>query len=418
MTTMSSVNTTTPITSTQSMTSRASTTTMSSSESTSGRRSSSTRSRVVGATAAAVAALAALALLDACGPSNRGLEARKAANARFDRANAQVVYDQARQALATGQFEIALGHIDKAIERFPKEPSYYILRGRILIEQRRTHQAKETLDQAVVLDPKSSEAQYFLGVLEQQCGNDAAALAHYEKARTLDPKNLQFLAACAEMRLAAGDPKGAKELVESGSSTFQYSPVLQQIRASCLAMSGENDAAAQIMEQASARSPDDATLAEDLLHSQFDAGNWAECLRVLDMPVMAATRNRPDIVRLRARCLILTDRAVEARDLLERSVTGGEPTVEHLIALGYASWAAGDWDRMAKCGERLVSAHPRLPDGYLFLGAVERERGNLVASDRWLEQASVRDESRELVTKLRSRVQAQLAHRGDTAQGG
>ncbi|MBM4113050.1 MAG: tetratricopeptide repeat protein [Phycisphaerae bacterium] len=368
--------------------------------------------------AVSLVALAAPSMLASCGPSNRGVEARKAANDRFDRANAQVVYDQARQALGTGQFEVALGHIDKAIERFPKDPSYYVLRGRILIEQRRTHQAKQTLDRAVELDPKSAEAQYFLGVLEQQCSNDAAALAHYERARELDPKNLQFLAACAELRLASGDPKGAMALVESGSSTFQYSPVLQQLRASCMAMAGESDAAARIMEQASSRDPSDATMAEDLLHAYFDAGEWAECLRLLDSPVLAPARNRPDLVRLRARCLMVTGRAVEARDLLESTMQAGEPTVEHLVALGYASWAAGDWVRMARCGEQLVASHPRLPEGYLFLGAVERERGNLVASEQWLEQASVRDDSRELVTRLRARVQAQLAQRGETAQGG
>ncbi len=368
---------------------------------------------------AASAVAAALALLiAACGPSQRGIEARKAANQRFDRANAQVVYDQARQALATGQFEAALANIDKAIERFPKEPSYFILRGRILIEQRRTHQAKESLDQAVTLDPKNAEAQYFLAVLEQRCANDTAALAHYEKARELDPKNLQFLAACAELRLASGDAKGARELIESSSSTFQYSPVLQQLRAASLAMDGDAKAAADVMEQASSRDPSDAAMAEDLLHAHFDAGEWSECLRLLDQPVMATLRDRPDLARLRARCLILSGRAVEARDLLESSMPAGEQPVEHVIALGYASWAAGDWSRVARCGERLVSAHPKLPEGYLFLGAVERERGNLVASERWLEQASARDESRELVNRLRSRVQAQLAHRGETAEGG
>lgn len=368
--------------------------------------------------AATMAASAILVAIAGCGPSNRGIEARKAANDRFDRANTQVVYDQARQALGTGQFELALDHIDKAIERYPKQPAYLVLRGRILMEQRRTHQAKETLDRAIELDPKNSEAEYFLGVLEQQCDNNAAALSHYEKARALDPKNLQFLAACAEMRLAAGDAKGAKALIESSSSTFQYSPVLQQLRAASLAMAGESGAAAEIMEQASSRDPNDAVLAEDLLHSHFDAGEWAECLRMLDSPVMATAQSRPDLVRMRARCLMLTSRAGEARDLLDASMPAGEPPVEHVIALGYASWAAGDWDRTARCGERLVAAHPRLPEGYLFLGAVERERGNLVASERWLEQASARGESRELVTKLRSRVQAQLAHRGDTAQGG
>jgi len=364
------------------------------------------------------ASIAMVLLAASCGPSQRGVEARRVANDRFDRANAQVVYDQARQALSTGQFEIAMGHIDRAIERFPKDASYHVLRGRILIEQRRLHLAKDSLDRALELSPKSAEAEYFLGVLAQRCANDADAITHYRKALELEPKNLQFLAACAELQLAAGDPKGARALIEKSAPNFDYNPVLQQLRAASLAMEGDVDRAAQVMEQASSRDPSDAVLAEDLLHAYFDAGEWAECLRLLDQPVMARERNRPDIVRLRARCLILQSRATEARDLLLMTMPSGETPVEHLVALGYASWAAGDWSRVSQCGEQLVSGHPRLPEGYLFLGAVERERGNLLASERWLEQATQRGESRELIVKLRSRVQAQLAHRRDMAEGG
>lgn len=364
--------------------------------------------------------LAAIALLAvSCGgPSQRGIEARRAANERFDRVNTQVVYDQARQALATGQFEVALGHIDRAIERFPREPSYHVLRGRILIEQRRMHMAKDALERALELNPRSGEAEYFLGVLAQRCDDDGTALRHYRKALELEPRNLQFLAACAELQLASGDPKGARELIERSAPSFDYNPVLQQLRAASLAMEGDAAQAAHVMEQASARDPMDPQLAEDLLHAYFDAGEWAECLRLLDEPVLAKVRDRPDLVRLRARCLILVSRSVEARDLLLRTMPSGEVPVEHLVALGYASWAAGDWSRVATCGEQLVARHPRLPEGYLFLGAVERERGNLLASERWLEQASQRGESRELISKLRTRVQAQLARRGETAEGG
>jgi len=352
------------------------------------------------------------------GPSMRGIEARKAANDRFDRTNAQVVYDQARQALATGQFEVALTQIDRAIERYPKDANYLVLRGRILIEQRRMHAAKETLDRAVEVNPKSAEAQYFLGVLAQRCDDNAAALEHYEKARELDPKNLQFIACCAELQLALGHPVEARQLIEKSASSFEYNPVLQHIRASCLAMEGRPVEAAAVMQTAFARNPTDPALAEDLVNALFDAGEWAECLQALDHPVLVTERNRPDMQRTRARCLMMMNRAVEARDLLVMNAPSGESTVEHLVTLGYAAWCCGDWARVAACGETLVSAHPRLPDGYLFLGAVERERGNLLASERWLEQASARGESRDLVVKLRSRVQTQLAQRREMAEGG
>lgn len=352
------------------------------------------------------------------GPTNRGIEARKAANDRFERVNTQVVYDQARQALATGQFEVAMTNIDRAIERYPKEPSYLLLRGRILLEQRRMHESKDTLDRAIEINPKYADAYYFLGVLAQRCDDQATAWKHYAKAHELDPKNLQFLACCAEMQLASGDAKGARELIEKSSPSFEYNPVLQQIRATCLGMEGRSAEAAHVMELAFARDPTNAAMAEDLVNALFDAGEWSDCMQALDLPILAPARDRPDIVRTRARCLIMLGRPVEARDLLLKRAPLQESPVEYIVALGYASWSAKDWTRLASCGEQLVSGHPKLAEGYLFLGALERERGNLQASEKWLEQAYVRGESRDLVIKLRTRVQAQLAARGDVAQGG
>lgn len=361
---------------------------------------------------------AALAVVACGGPTRRGIEARQAANDRFNKTNAQVVYDQARQALATGQFETALTHIDRAIERYPKDSSYLVLRGRILIEQRRMHEAKQSLDRAVEVDAKNADAQYFLGVLAQRCNDSAGALVHYDKARELDEKNLQFLACCAEMRLAAGHATEARELIEQSASSFEYNPVLLQIRAACLSMEGRKADAAHVMEQAYARDPNSTALAEDLCHARFDAGEWSECLQGLELPILARESQRPDLVRMRARCLMMLGRAVEARDLLVRNAPSGQPSVEHLVTLGYAAWMGGDWARLASCGEQLVSAHPKLSEGYIFLGALERERGNFQASERWLEQASARGESRDLVVTLRTRVQAQLAARGETAEGG
>ena len=63
-------------------------------------------------------------------------QVREDAHDRYDRANAQVVFDQANQSFHAGQFEAALGHIDKAIARYPKDGNYEVMRGRILLEMK------------------------------------------------------------------------------------------------------------------------------------------------------------------------------------------------------------------------------------------------------------------------------------------
>ena len=63
--------------------------------------------------------------LTACGTPH-SQQVRNDARDRFDRANAQVVFDQALQAFHAGQFEPALQHVDKAITRFPKDGGYVV----------------------------------------------------------------------------------------------------------------------------------------------------------------------------------------------------------------------------------------------------------------------------------------------------
>ncbi|NBX32018.1 MAG: hypothetical protein EBR07_04725, partial [Planctomycetes bacterium] len=91
-----------------------------------------------------------------CG-APRSQQVRTEARGRYDRAGAQIAYDQARQSFQSGQFEPALGHIDRAIARFPKESSYQLLRGRILHEMTRIDESRDAFQAAVDLDPKKPE---------------------------------------------------------------------------------------------------------------------------------------------------------------------------------------------------------------------------------------------------------------------
>ena len=92
-------------------------------------------------------------------------QVREDAHDRYDRANAQVVFDQANQSFHAGQFEAALGHIDKAIARYPKDGNYEVMRGRILLEMKRTDMAREAFVKAAALSPTSADPHYYMGIV-------------------------------------------------------------------------------------------------------------------------------------------------------------------------------------------------------------------------------------------------------------
>src|SRR5262245_28632400 len=108
-----------------------------------------------------IIATAAVLALTACnGPTKAGIEAREAARQRMAKTSSMIVYDQAKQHFETGEFKKATDLIDEAINRNPSEPKYWILRGRIMLEQGKLEVALRAFEQAETVAPTCAEAHY------------------------------------------------------------------------------------------------------------------------------------------------------------------------------------------------------------------------------------------------------------------
>ena len=70
-------------------------------------------------------ATASLLASSACAPRTAGLEARKEADARFQRTTSLVSFDQAKQAFESGELEKARKEVEKALARSNREAKYW-----------------------------------------------------------------------------------------------------------------------------------------------------------------------------------------------------------------------------------------------------------------------------------------------------
>ncbi len=378
--------------------------------------------RFVQVCAGAVFVTTLLALAACGGPTKTGIEARKAANDRFNRVSAGVATQQAEQSLSVGQFKEALDQIDHVVEAFPDDPTARLLRGRIVLEMGRLELAMKEFQNAAELDPSCDECLYYQGVVSQRWGRDIDALAAYAGALRIDPTSSHYLLAQAETLLALGRVEDAKALIEDSSCHFEFSSSLAHLRSEVAAAEGDAVESLQQMELAVTLAPDPSIYHEDLALVSFRAQNWDRCLNALDtLPAKLAQRD--DLVRLRARALSMTDRGIEARDLLKGAenqlLNGLEPgkqattTVEHDLALGYIAWMIGDVECADICARRLMGRNPRLCDGYLLKGMVCEARGDLANAVQLFRKASDLDPARTLPQELLIRAEAAL-----TALGG
>ena len=355
--------------------------------------------------------LALLAVAGGCsGPSSTGQEMRKIAHARFNRVGAAVSNDQAMQSLNAGQFQDALSHIDKVLGKFPDDASAHLLRGRIVLEMGRLEISMTEFQRAAELDPSCDECRYYEGVVYQRLGRDNEAEQAYAAALAIDPNNTHYLLANAESLVALGKVSEAKALIDATECRFEFNSALAHLRSEIAMADGDTDAALRNMELAVTLASDPTVYHEDLVIVAFVAGQWDRCLHAVDA-LPAAAQERQEIVRIRARCLSMTGRAIEGRDFLmaqERAITdrGELIPAEHDVTLGYICAMVGDWPRVDACARRLIGRAPQLSDGYILRGMALESTGDLDGAIQFLKKAGALDPFRKMPRELLARAEA------------
>jgi tetratricopeptide (TPR) repeat protein len=381
-----------------------------------------------------VIATMVLTVLAGCnGPTKAGKEARSAANARMNIINAQVHFDQAKQSFDSGQFEKAQREIQRAITRYPDAPNYYVLQGRIFLE---THDLEASLNcftiaidmlkGAVAAAPAKSEsdkfktttpsrevttlaeAHYFSGIVFQRWSDDEQSYQCYFNAFELEPTNAQYLLAAAESLIACGEFEQARHLIEQRLSYFEHNAALRQLQAQIALLQGDPKRAAALYAEARLLNPDDLGLLEQMMWSQYAAGQYGQChetiKRLQETRARLASRSAPqpngsrttedytatrtDLMHLEARCLNMMGRTTEARELyIELSRVRAADAVVW-VELGTLAWELGDFRRLAMCAVQLIALAPDRYEGYMFKGLNERQKGNIDEAVKLFQKAA------------------------------
>jgi tetratricopeptide (TPR) repeat protein len=264
----------------------------------------------------------------------------------------------------------------------------------------RVEEAHRSFASAAELDPRKPEPHYFMGIIHQRWREHDRALASYAAAAKLDETKLHFVAAEVEMLTILGRHEDAHARIASIERRFEFSPVLDRLRADVHKVRGDHAACADALERAALRETSSPELLEELAFARYSKGDWAGSLAVLDDPALDGAEGRPDMVRLRARNLILLGRPGEARDALLAVRGQPDPEGRTALLLGHAAWRLGEWARLRQCGEDLVRLQPRTADGYLFIGAAEGGMGRLGESLAMFEQALMCEPDRDVCRRM------------------
>ena len=127
-------------------------------------------------------------------------------------------YQKAKEDLANMQFAPASEEVEAALHLDPNFVPALILKGRLALFAHRPDIAKTCLIKAVIIDPSSQDAQFFLGMFYYLQNDFSLAIAPLEKAQTLSPQAPLPPFYLAMTKEALGDAPAALKLYDQAEA--------------------------------------------------------------------------------------------------------------------------------------------------------------------------------------------------------
>jgi tetratricopeptide (TPR) repeat protein len=345
-------------------------------------------------TLAIAVSLASVSLVvsSGCAPRTAGLEARKEADARFQRTTSLVSFDQAKQAFESGELDKARKEVEKALARSNREAKYWSLLGRIELESKRLERALEAFAKAIECDPALAEPYYYRGIVYQRWSQNDKSIADYLKASELDPERISYVLAAAEVMIAERQLDDARMLLLPKLAYFEHNAAMHELLGDIAILSDDPVSAATSYERALVIDPDAPLLGDKLVAALFDAGEFQKCLdaarRQRARAASAQTTGKRfvptlETMRHEGRSLAMLGRTAESRIVFSDTVREYPEDVDAWRDLATAALALGDLPRAQSASERLVALAADDAGGYMLRGMVADQKGTYDEAVRW-----------------------------------
>lgn len=197
----------------------------------------------------------------------------------------------------------------------------YYQKGKAYYEQGNYVKAKIELKNVLQIDPKSSDAHYLFGEIEEKSKNLRAAYVHYYKAAELDDSNLDAHNKLARLYLLSGNLKKAQEQLDAIVAKAPKNPYVKMLKLLISVRKGEDDKAISIAKNIidkDKNTPDAVFLLSRLYLKKKEIKTAIETLT-------EGIKNNPDTVPLRLQ--------LGAIYAMQKNYTGAEQILKEIIAL-------------------------------------------------------------------------------------
>jgi len=313
---------------------------------------------------------------------------KKAAKQRWDRASARIKLTLAEQQYDSGKYEQAAGTVRKCISADPGMARAHLLLGKLLLTEGSMENAAAELSLAVELDKQLHEGFYWLGVLAQDKPDYRQAYDLYTKALDMEPANVDYILAVADVQVARDNCTEALDLLTRKALAMPQDVSLKVAAADLMVRLGQNDRAIESYRQASLLSGDNAEILESLGYCYVFANKWSEAADIFEKLAAkcADDQKKKVYIQVTALCSMSSGRYEKAAHYYDKLGVAERDNAETWVNMGRAALGSGMAGRALQCGQTALGLRPGHTGATVLVGCAMYAQGDYDKAARSFEK--------------------------------
>ena len=345
-------------------------------------------------------------------------EKKKLARERIDKTSAVIKLNLAQQKYDNNCFDEAEKAVSECVAADPNNSQAHLLYGKLFLAKDKPADAEKELRLAVELDEELGEGWYWLGLATQKPEQSQQALVYYNKALALNPANVDYVLAVAEMYAEQEKPEEAIKLLEEKIEAMPREISLKTAAADLMWRAGENERAIELYKQAMLMTGDDSPLGEALGYCYVFSGRWSEGAEIFNKLIeqYQDEQKKELYLQMAALCSMNCaqyDRAVNCYN--ELSVKERD-NAEIWVKMGQAALGTGAAERALMCGERALALQPGDVDAIALVGCAQYSMGDYTAAIKNFEKITSDEKNGGISWLMRARCYEQLGLNDEAGQ--
>jgi len=323
-------------------------------------------------------------VLAVCAGCESQAQSKRAARQRWDKMSARIKLALAQQQYDAGNYDRATEAVQRCLSTDPNNAAARGLYGKLLLGNGRRDEAIGQLSFALELDEKLHESWYWLGVAAEENRDYEKAYAHYGKALSLEPTNVDYILAVADAQVAQNNYSEAAKLLTRKMSVLPRDVSLKVAAAELMGRMGRDERAIELYKQAMLMTGDNGGIAEALGYCYVFSGKWDEAAEIFDSLLKQCRdeQKKKLYLQVTALCSMNGGRYGRAVNCYSQLSVEERDNAEIWVKMGQAALGAGAPNRAFICGQKALALQPGYTDAIALIGCAQYAKGDYAAALR------------------------------------